>query len=242
MDASIVTGLWDRLAGTQPDPPAWLVLADGVAAVAAVVHRPTWRVTRNVVTIAHEGGHALIAVLTGRRLYGIRLHSDTSGLTVSRGSPTGPGMVATAAAGYLTPPLLGLAGAWLLAAGHLIATLWAALVMLAAMLVAIRNVYGAVAVLITGLTILAVSVLAPEKIQAAFGYLAIWFMLAAGLRPVLELHRQRRRGRAPATDADQLARLTGVPPSLWVALFGIVALVAIIAGARLLIPAVPLHL
>lgn len=242
MDASIITGVWDRLTGTQPDPPPWLVLADGLAAVAAVMHRPTWRVTRNVATIAHEGGHAFIAVVTGRRLYGIRLHSDTSGLTLSRGSPTGPGMVATAAAGYLTPPLLGLAGAWLLAAGHLTATLWAALALLALMLTAIRNAYGAVAVLATGLVILAVSLLAPENIQAAFGYLAIWFMLVAGLRPVVELQRQRRRGRAPASDADQLARLTGVPPTLWVVVFGIVAVGALIAGARLLIPAAPLHL
>jgi Peptidase M50B-like len=242
VDASIITGVWDRLTGTQPDPPPWLVLADGLAAVAAVVHRPTWRVTRNVATIAHEGGHAFTAVVTGRRLYGIRLHSDTSGLTLSRGSPTGPGMVATAAAGYLTPPVLGLAGAWLLAAGHLTATLWAALALLAAMLAAIRNAYGAVAVLATGLVILGVSLLAPENIQAAFGYLAIWFMLVAGLRPVVELQRQRRRGRAPASDADQLARLTGVPPALWVVLFGIVAVGALIAGARLLIPAAPLHL
>lgn len=241
MDASILTGLWDRLTGIQPDPPAWLVLADGAAAAAAVIHRPTWRVARNVATIAHEGGHAFIAVMTGRRLYGIRLHSDTSGLTLSRGSPTGPGMVATAAAGYLTPPLLGLAGASLLAAGHVTATLWLALAMLAAMLVALRNAYGFAAVLVTGLTILAVSLLAPENVQAAFAYLAIWFMLGAGLRPVVELQRQRRRGRAPASDADQLARLTGVPASLWVTLFGVVAVIALIAGARLLIPA-PLHL
>ena len=38
-----------------------------------------WRVSRNAITIAHEGGHGLIALLTGRRLDGIRLHSDTSG-------------------------------------------------------------------------------------------------------------------------------------------------------------------
>ncbi len=231
-----MTGVWDRLTGIEPTPPAWIVLADAVAAAAAVIHRPTWRIARNVATIAHEGGHALIAVVTGRRLYGIRLHSDTSGLTLSRGSPTGPGMVATAAAGYLAPPLLGLVGAVLLAAGHQTATLWLAVALLAAMLVEIRNAYGAVAVLVTGLIILAVSVLAPENIQAAFAYLAIWFMLAAGLRPVVELHRQRRRGRARDSDADQLGRLTVFPAAAWVALFGIVAVGALVIGARLLLP------
>jgi hypothetical protein len=145
-------------------------------------------------------------------------------------------MVATAAAGYLAPPLLGLVGAVLLAAGHQTATLWLAVALLAAMLVEIRNAYGAVAVLVTGLIILAVSVLAPENIQAAFAYLAIWFMLAAGLRPVVELHRQRRRGRARDSDADQLGRLTVFPAAAWVALFGIVAVGALVIGARLLLP------
>ena len=40
----------------------------------------------DAVTIAHEGGHAVAALLTGRRLRGIRLHSDTSGLTLSAGT------------------------------------------------------------------------------------------------------------------------------------------------------------
>lgn len=59
-----------------------------------------WRLARRVLTMVHEGGHALAAVLVGRRLEGILLHSDTSGLTVSRGKRTGPGMVLTALAGY----------------------------------------------------------------------------------------------------------------------------------------------
>jgi hypothetical protein len=39
------------------------------------------------------------------------------------------------------------------------------------------------------------------------------------------------------SDADQLARLTGVPRGVWVCLFALVALVAIVVGARLLVPA-----
>ena len=47
-----------------------------------------------------------VAVVCGRRLRGIRLHSDTSGLTLSSGRPTGAGMVFSLAAGYLTPSLV----------------------------------------------------------------------------------------------------------------------------------------
>ena len=110
----------------SPTPTQWLVFVTAVVALTAVVPHRIWRLTRNAVTIAHEGGHGLVALLTGRRLDGIRLHSDTSGLTVSRGKPSGLGMILTAAAGYTAPPLLGLGGAWLLAAGHITLLLWAA--------------------------------------------------------------------------------------------------------------------
>src|SRR5687768_1770760 len=98
--------LWDRVFGAQPAPEPWVVLLTGLVAVAVVGYGPVWRLARGVVTIAHEGGHALAALLTGRRLRGIRLHSDTSGLTLSSGKPTGFGMVVTGAAGYVAASLL----------------------------------------------------------------------------------------------------------------------------------------
>ncbi|MDO3398399.1 M50 family metallopeptidase, partial [Nocardioides sp. SOB44] len=64
------------------------------------------------------GGPAVVGVLVGRRLLGIRLHSDTSGVTLSRGRPRGPGMVAMLAAGYLAPAVVGLGAALLLADGR----------------------------------------------------------------------------------------------------------------------------
>ena len=88
---------------------------------------PVWRYTRHVVTLVHEAGHAMVALLTGRRLNAVRLHSDTSGHTISSGRPRGPGMVAMAAAGYLAPSALGLACIWLVDAGHTPWALWAAL-------------------------------------------------------------------------------------------------------------------
>ena len=60
------TDLWDKLFGAQPDPPALLVLVTALIALAVVAFRPLWRVARNAITIAHEGGHALVALLTGR--------------------------------------------------------------------------------------------------------------------------------------------------------------------------------
>ncbi|MGW4028017.1 M50 family metallopeptidase [Streptomyces sp. NPDC004838] len=227
--------LWDRVIGTQTPPEQWLVIATAALALAAVVPHPLWRLSRNAVTIAHEGGHGLVALLTGRSLEGIRLHSDTSGLTVSRGKPTGIGMILTAAAGYTAPPLLGLGGAWLLADDRITLLLWLATALLLAMLLMIRNAYGALTMIITGAAFVLVSWLADPEVQAAFAYAAVWFLLLGGVRPVFELQAKRRHGGAPDSDADQLARLTHVPPAMWLFLFHAMSLCSLIGGGRWLL-------
>ncbi|MFI5486518.1 M50 family metallopeptidase [Micromonospora echinaurantiaca] len=229
-----LTGLWDRLFGAQPDPPPLLVLLTAAVALVVVSTRLPWRIARNAVTIAHEGGHALAALLTGRRLRGIRLHSDTSGLTLSAGRPTGPGMILTLLAGYLAPPLVGLAGAWLLGGNRITLLLWVAVALLLAMLVMIRNVFGVLSLLVTGGIVLAVSWYASPQVQAAFAYTGVWFLLLGGVRPVLELQRLRGRGRMPESDADQLAGITPLPAFFWVTVFALVNLVTLAVGAVVL--------
>ncbi|MEH0818949.1 MULTISPECIES: M50 family metallopeptidase [unclassified Micromonospora] len=225
---------WDKLLGAQPDPPPLLVLVTALVALAVVATRLPWRIARNAVTIAHEGGHALAALLTGRRLHGIRLHSDTSGLTLSAGRPSGPGMILTLLAGYVAPSLVGLAGAWLLGGNRITLLLWVAVALLLAMLVLIRNVFGVLSLLVTGGVVLAVSWYASPQVQAAFAWTGVWFLLLGGVRPVVELQRLRSRGRMPQSDADQLARLTPFPALFWVAVFGLVNLLALAVGAALL--------
>ncbi|GHA34224.1 membrane protein [Streptomyces tauricus] len=238
MDSTAATSLatvWDEVFGSQPDPDTWVVVTTMVAALAVIVPHPVWRLSRNAITIAHEGGHGLVALLTGRSLSGIRLHSDTSGLTVSRGKPTGLGMILTAASGYTAPPLLGLGGAALLAAGHITALLWLATLLLVAMLVMIRNAYGALTVLVSGGTFVAVSWLAGPQVQAAFAYAVVWFLLLGGVRPAFELQAKRMRGGAGDSDADQLSRLTHVPAGVWLFLFHAVSLCSLIAGGTWLL-------
>ena len=238
---NVLHRLWERIASAQPAPPAWVVAVTGLAALLLVLSTWSWRLVGQVITIAHEGGHALVSVLSGRRLEGIRLHADSSGVTYSRGKRHGPGLVLTAAAGYPAPSLLGAGAAALLAERHQTAMLWLALVLLAATFLAVRNAFGALAVLATAAAVFAASYFASAAVQAGFAYLAVWFLLFGGMRPVLELSRRRRSGRARTpraglSDADQLARLTGVSRGLWVALFVLVSAAALTVGARLLIP------
>jgi hypothetical protein len=234
MDA--VSHFWDRVTAASPPLPGGWLLASAVGAALLVLVPSLWRHARHAVTIAHEGAHGLAALVTGRRLAGIRLHSDTSGLTVSAGRPTGPGMVLTSAAGYTGPGLFGLAAAALLAAGYAVGLLWALLGLLALLLVQIRNWYGLWSVLVTGALVFAATWELPAQGQAAFAHLVTWFLLLAAPKTVLELQtKRRRRGGAPDSDADQLARLTRLPGLLWVGVFLVVDVGALALGTRWLI-------
>jgi hypothetical protein len=207
----------------------------GALAVITVVGSRTWPIARHVITIVHEGGHALVAVCVGRRLAGIRLHSDTSGVTISSGRPTGPGVVCTVAAGYSAPAVLGLGAAALLSTGRTALLLQLFVALLLCVLIVIRNGFGVLSVLVSIAVVLVVSWFAPAGLKAAFAAYATWFLLVGGVRPVMEVARFRRRRSGGASDPDQLARLTGLPGGLWVGIFGLVALLALASGSALLV-------
>ncbi len=234
----VLSRIWSRATATQPAPEPAVVAAVALVALALVLLPRGWSLTRHLVTISHEGGHALVAVLTGRRLMGIRLHADTSGVTLSRGRPTGPGMVAMLAAGYLAPAVAGLAAALLLAAGHSLALLWLAVAWLSLMLLQIRNAYGLLVLLVAGGGAALASWHLSGPTLSLLAYLVSWLLLLAAPKPVLELIRQRRRGQARGSDVDQLARLTRVPAVLWETLFLLANLAGLIVGVTVLLPSV----
>lgn len=226
---------WERLFGAQPEPHAVVPLVTGVLALLVVLSGGPWRLARHLLTIVHEGGHALAAVLVGRRLRAILLHSDTSGVTVSRGKVTGPGMVFTALAGYPAPALLGLLFAGLIAVDLMPTVLLIAAVGVLGVLVMVRNAYGVFTVLVAAAVLAGVAFLGTPNIEAVFVYTITWFLLLGSVRPVFELGGKRRRGSARDSDADQLARLTGAPGVFWVAMFLMINLGSLVlAGSWLL--------
>ena len=211
--------LWSLVSARNeplPKVTAWLTVA---AAAVLVLVPALWRVNRHVITIVHEGGHAVVAMLSGRRLGGIRLHSDTSGLTVSSGRPRGPGMVLTLLAGYTAPALLGLGAAWMLSLGYDLGLLWLLLAALALLLVQIRNWFGLWSVLVTAGLVFGITWFGSPPVQSVFALLITAFLLLGAVRTVVELQRSRSRTRGTASDADQLARLTHIPGVVWVAVF-----------------------
>ena len=227
--------IWDAAttAGASPSLLGSLLI---VAVALAITWSPTgYRLIRHGVTIVHEAGHATIALLTGRQLRGIRLHADTSGVTVSRGRARGPGMVATVAAGYPAPALLGLAGAFVLSRGYAIGLLWALVLLCALMLIQIRNFYGLWVLLVVGVLVGGATWLLPVEVATWLAHLLIWSLLLAAPRSVVELQRLRRRGSARQSDADQLAHLTGLPAVVWIGLFWVVCVAALVSAGILLL-------
>jgi hypothetical protein len=229
--------LFDTLTRTQDAPPVWVMLACLAAAAAAVLYTPIWRWTRGLVTIAHEGGHALMAVLMRRRLTGIRLHADTSGLTFSRGRPTGFGAAMTLFAGYIAPAALGLMAAALTGAGRIVLLLWITLALLGVMLIFIRNWYGALALIVVGAGVFAATWYGNAIVQTVAAYLGAWLLLIGAVKPVMELGSRRRGGRGRGqSDADQLAGITPLPAGAWIFLFTLVTITAAVWGTYMLLP------
>ncbi|ONH24925.1 hypothetical protein BL253_28955 [Pseudofrankia asymbiotica] len=234
IEETALSDLLHRALVVQPAPSRAVLAAAGLLALLAVASNRSWPIARHVITIVHEAGHAIVALCAGRRLAGIRLHSDTSGVTISSGRPTGPGVICTVVAGYPAPALLGLGAAALVSTGRTALLLQLFVVLLVGVLVVIRNGFGLLSVVVSILVVLAVSIVAPDALRGGFAACVTWFLLIGGVRPVYEVSRSRRRRHGGGSDPDQLARLTGMPAGLWIAVFAVSSLACLAGGTALL--------
>ncbi|GAB3847157.1 M50 family metallopeptidase [Nesterenkonia populi] len=220
---SVLDFLAERWSSQAEADPAMVLAITGVVALLTLIPR-TWRLLRQAATIIHEMGHVFAALVSRRRVSGIRLHSDTSGATLTWGKSQGPGLLLTFLAGYPAPGLLAVILAWLALAGHAGAalTVYQAVVLLALLLS--RNLVGIAScltsVLVTGAIWWHNDA---ELIVYTVVALAVFYGIA-GLRGTLDLwgsHLSRRQSSA-GSDAAQAARAWGalpLPAWLWLIFF-----------------------
>jgi hypothetical protein len=194
-----------------------------VLALVGLVPKQTWRFGRLVVTAVHECGHAVAAVIAGRRVQAVHLRANASGVTIQRGGLGRGGRTLTAAAGYPAPGALGAVGGWLIANHH--GRWW--LVALAGIGIAmavlwVRNLFGLALMLVwvTGLGWLLLEGRATG--QALAGAVAAWYLVLGGLRAAVELLADRGR-----SDASDLARMIHVPTVVCKVAFAGVAAAAV---------------
>jgi hypothetical protein len=182
---------------------------------------------RILLAYAHEGGHMLMAVATLRPRISFTLEDNGDGETRWIGVVIANFLIRVV--GYATPPLFGLAGAALLAAGNPWAVLLATLVLSIVAVAASRN---ALAFLIPTLFVLGIGwllVRGSAALQAAVAVSIVWFLLISGAAEVFSLSGRK-------ADAKLLADSTVIVPArIWELLWAAVGLVALIVGGQLLL-------
>lgn len=207
-----------------------------IGALAAVFIPSAWRITSHLVTLVHEAGHAFVAVLTGRRLRAIKLHSDTSGLTVTKGRTRGITMIASAAAGYLAPSAFGLIIVALIAYDRTMWSLYIALAGLGFLLLWIRNWFGLLLIVLAGsMTWLIANRTTEDFVDYTAWFLGAFFLIAS---PRAVWGHVRSRGVRRSSDSDVLAQISPIPAWLWAWIFQALTLGALVWGILLLEPLV----
>jgi hypothetical protein len=213
----------------MPNGTAWSAALVGF--VAAV---PLWRWSTHVITIAHESGHALFGWLFGSTIKWIKVTSDGGGGTLP-GDQNAVSRFVSLLAGYLGPSIFGFGGAWLLV--HDVdprSVLLISLVFLFGVLVMVRNVFGVFAVLVTGALLWVVAMRAEPTVQLVFAYVWVWFLLMGGTRQIPELF-LGVSGNDSSTDAAKLQQHTYIGDVVWLLVFWLLSLAALVYGGALML-------
>ncbi|MFT3942968.1 MAG: M50 family metallopeptidase [Ancrocorticia sp.] len=197
-------GAWE----VPAEPWMWWAV---IATVALLVATPAWAYIRQIVTVVHELGHAIVGVLCGRRFIGFVINRDMSGHTVTIGKSRGPGITLTTLAGYPMPALAGAAMVVAAMSGWAALVLLTGIVLLLAALIRARSGYTLVA--LTVLLIGSISLWWREN-----GLFSALIVLGVGMLLIIGAWRQLaavifRGGRGD--DPAMLASLTSLPRSLW---------------------------
>ncbi len=169
------------------------------------------------VTFIHEGGHALATIVTFGSVEGIKIFSDTSGLTFSRGGSS----ILIASAGYLTSTIF---GAFLLLFGRNSKYSKAVLFFIAILILALTcffmlwNFFGLVSGVVIVVFLGLIAHFASERFAHFFlNFLAVQCCLNAlyDLRVLFELSATTRE----ASDAMNMQKLTFIPAVVWAVLW-----------------------
>ena len=201
-------------------------VAFGTGFIAVVVVGLSRVVGQYFSTLAHEGGHVIYALATGRPNIRYEIDEKTAG-----GSTTHDGSYAIPIylVGYPAGALLGLGAAALIAAGNTWAVL-AILVIFSALHLFVAK--GGLALLIPALVIsgvFAAALRGSEALQAGLAVGAAWFLLLGAAYDAFTLP-------SNAGDAMNLAKRTVVIPGfVWKLIWITITVASLYVGGRLLL-------
>ncbi|UQU65617.1 M50 family metallopeptidase [Couchioplanes caeruleus] len=207
---------------------AW---STGVVAFVAAV--PLWRYTTNAIAIAHEGGHAVFGWLFGSAVKHVKIFHGGAGEMLP-GTENWLSRFMSLIAGYLGPSIFGFGGVQLLV--HDVdprSVLFLSLLFLVGVLIMTRNLFGVFVILFVGTMLWAVAMRSTEAVQLVFSYVWVWFLLMGGVRQVPELFWSMHTD--STTDAGLLQKHTLIGDVVWLFVFWLLSLGALVYGGALLL-------
>jgi hypothetical protein len=222
MSGPTLNAVLNRAFQVQPPLSSGASATIGLIALAAVVFPGTWQLVRHIQVMAHEGSHSFVGSVVGIKTSGVTLLRTAEGETKLHGTS-----FLAALAGYLGPSGFGLAAAKLISTRHSVAVLWISLILLAALLVFLRNWFGRFTVVAVMALIFFIARYASVGAETVTAYAIAWLLLLSGVRIVIA----RRKG---SGDAKVLATMTRTWPIVWTLLWLAATSVALVVGGGLL--------
>ncbi len=225
-------GMAPFLAVAAVEGPARMVWTAALLSWIAAV--PLWWVTKFVLVIAHEGGHALLAKVLFQKLKEISFDRQGGGLTAPADKVPWLFNIFFFLGGYLGPSMFGLLGAWLLVHGRTVEVLWASVAFLVVMLFAVRGFLGWLLVpgLIALIWLIATRVDPP--LQTLYTHMWVWFLLIGAVQRMLLLV-WRQDYLNPQNDMSVMQRLTLMPREVWSFLCLLATTAALVYGGAMLL-------
>jgi Peptidase M50B-like len=222
--ASPWTNELQRIGALQGRLNGGLALLIGLAAAVVALLPALWEMGQHLNTAAHEGGHALMCVLMGHRVMSVTMKANGDGLTVHRGDYS----FLISVVGYISPGLLGLGSAKLIAMGHIVAVLWLYLLGLAILLIVARGWFAPAWILTAGFLLYLTVRYSDVGFQVLVAYGMTWLLLISGFTMVLA-HWTK------AGDATNLREHTHLAKGFWAFLWLLGSTLTLIIGVILLV-------
>ena len=216
-----------RIGEIQIPLPAPVAVFLGMLTFVVLLGPMLWKVTRHVNTIAHEAAHAMVGLGAGRRIRSVTIDPDGGGATAIL-PDSGFGFGVAVFAGYLGPSAAGLLAAWLISTGRMVAVIWLGLLLLAALVLMVRNFFGAIAILVCGAMLYLTVRHATVAVETAVAYGVAWFLLLSGPKKVLSIP-------VKSQDAKILAKLSPLWAWVWYSLWLIGTIAALVVGGAMLV-------
>jgi Peptidase M50B-like len=208
--------------------PGGIAALIGVAALVVVMVPFLWPLARHFNVIAHEGAHALAAVLLGFTLEAVILKRETGETSFKAIRGAILRLVLVGFVGYLGPSLFGLAAAKLIETGRVVTVLWLVIVLLVLLFFTLARSLGMISVPVAVLLLVLVTRYAHAWLEEVVVYGLTWLLLLDGVR-IAVAHG------ADAVDAGKLRDRTHIHPRLWSLLWIAGTLLAVVIGGKWLV-------